>query len=113
MSLDNLLDAFFVSHVDKRRAAQIAFALRGLLREDVAAVSLATFDLARTGELETLLRSGLSFHLGHVLVLLIGSMQKIQLCNIVLFLLKRQTINRRSAPVRAVSSGPRFSFYPA
>ncbi len=102
MSLDNLLDAFLVGHVDECGAAQVALALRGLLRQDVAAICLATLDLARTGELETLLRSGLSFHLGHVLVLLFGSMQKIQLCNIQFFWFKCQWLTRRSRQTRPV-----------
>jgi hypothetical protein len=70
LRLDYLSDTVFVSLVHQRCGTQIAFALGALLCQNVAAVRFSALYLARAGKLESLLRSGLSFHLGHVLVLL-------------------------------------------
>lgn len=62
---EQALDFGLVGRRNDGRVGQIAFLFGGFLGEDVAFVSVFPLDLSGAGEVETLLGSGVGFHLRH------------------------------------------------
>ena len=58
-------DARGVGLVHSRGVCEAQLALLRHLRQNVAFISVVTLDLSRAGQLETLLRTRVCFHLGH------------------------------------------------
>ena len=66
--LFNLLN---VALVDDGEVVEVAFLLLGLLRQDVAVISVFSLDFSCTGKGEPLFGTGISLNLGHCLFFVI------------------------------------------
>lgn len=69
--IEQVANLFHVGACNECRMVQITLALLGLLRQDVAVVSVFTLDLSRAGEREALLGRGIGLYFRHFFMFLV------------------------------------------